>query len=214
MQIESILGWFEKQQEDSSINVKRAEGPLIGQWEVDPNSSTPIERQDGKFFRIINVEVEAMGTREVDSWEQPMVEPAETKEIDGKKINGIIALFRLRTMQNIKFLVQAKPEPGNDTPGKVILAPTIQASASNMDLHKDKIPFLDQLDLESEDSRYVIQPKDGGRFFQTNNILATQDTKRFKVPPNYIWATRGAIRELQQKGLASEHLNEVLGVFG
>ena len=73
---------------------------------------------------------------------------------------------------------------------------------------------MDLLDLESEDSRYVIQPKDGGRFFETNNVLAMQDVGWIKeIPPNYIWATRAAIRELQQEDLASEHLNEILGVF-
>ena len=215
MKVKSILDWFEEQQEEFSIDAKMAEGPLVGQWEVDPNSPTPIERRDGKFFKVVNVEVEARGIREVDDWEQPMIQPAETIKIHDKQINGIVALFRNRTTERVKYLVQAKAEPGNDTPGRVILAPTIQASASNMDLHRDKIPFLDQLDLDSEDNRYIIQPKDGGRFFETNNLLAMQDVKRHKeIPPNYIWATREAIRELQQKGLVNEHLNEVLGVFG
>lgn len=215
MKIESILDWFEKQQEESGIDAKKAEGPLVGQWEVDPNGPVVIERQDGKFFRVVNIEVEAGDVREVNTWEQPMIQPAETKIIHGKEINGIVALFRNRAVQKIKYLVQAKAEPGNDTPGRVILAPTIQASASNMGLHGDKIPFLDQLDLDSEDSRFVIQPKDGGRFFETNNVLAMQDVKWIKeIPPNYIWATRAAIREIQQKDLVNEHLNEVFGALG
>jgi oxidase EvaA len=215
MKTESILDWFERQQEESSIISREAEEPLVGQWEVDPNSPVPIERRDGKFFKVVNITVEAGSNREVETWDQPMIQPAETVKIHDKQINGIVALFRNRMMGRIRYLVQAKAEPGNDTPGRVILAPTIQASASNMDLHRDKIPFLNQLDLDSEDSRYIIQPKDGERFFEANNILAIQDAKRIKeIPSDYIWATREAVRELQQKDLVNEHLNEVLGVFG
>ncbi len=217
MKAESILDWFEEQQKESGIDAKKAEGPLVGQWEVDPNSQTPIERRDGKFFKIVNIETEARGVREVETWEQPMIQPAETVKIYNKDINGVVALFRNRTIERVRYLVQAKAEPGNDTSGRVILAPTIQASASNMSLHSNKIPFLRELNLEAEHSRYIIQPKDGGRFFETNNLLAMQEIERIKdikdIPTSFIWATRAAIRELQQEGLVNEHLNEVLGAL-
>jgi len=43
------------------------------------------------------------------------------------------------------------------------------------------------------------------RDFQAHAVL--------DLPISFIWATRKAIRDLQQAGLVNEHLNEVLGIF-
>ena len=199
------------------MKVVQAEKPLVGPWLVEGESPIPVRRSDGRFFRLTNVDV-TTNTREVAQWSQPMLEESESSTVSGisKSLTGFVALFRGLMKEGSLYLVQAKAEPGSDSEGRVLLAPTLQASVSNMSKHGSKIPFI--ADFKPEKAKMAVQSKDGGRFYNKNNLLALQDfteeeAGKLVAPENFIWATREEIRGLQMKGLANEHLNEVLGVF-
>jgi len=197
------------------MNASISKKPLKKPWKVDAESPTPIE---GPYFNVIVLDVRNAVTREVQKWSQPMIEPAHFGHPlnHQDRVSGLVALVRRQYNSRMEYLVQAKAEPGNDTRGGVVLAPSIEASYSNIKKHPGKIPLMNHLDLKSEKTQTATQPKDGGRFFKANNLLVMQSVEKhtFPVPETHIWATREAIREIQRLGLSNEHLNAIIGVFG
>jgi len=146
-------------------------------------NETEIARPDGKFFRIIGVDV-AIGNREVQNWQQPMVQPAQSGLCGfiGKVIGGIM-----------HFAVQAKVECGNRD--IVELAPTVQCLTGDYRLSgSDLVPFLDKLLDSSEDMRIhdSMQSEEGGRFYYEENrnlIVIVGEELPDTLPANFIWMT-------------------------
>jgi oxidase EvaA len=90
-----------------------------------------IHHKDHKFFSVIPVSV-AIGNREVQKWNQPLLKPAQEGlcAFIVKEINGVL-----------QFLVQAKLECGNlDI---IELAPTVQCLIGNYHTATEKPPYLD-----------------------------------------------------------------------
>jgi len=223
-----LRAWFEKQLETNRMHSKLSEAPLGKPWQVDPNSPTPLSRIDGGFFRVVHAKVSEASKREVHSWNQPLIRESNSRVLLDKEVVGVLVLIRkkIEEGQDI-FLVQAKAEPGNsDREGCLLLAPSIQASFSNVLAHPGKVPLWNELDMEvtlerkfpgtKEATQFAILGKDGGRFYRKNNLLALSDIPedhRLDVPDTHTWATREAIRKLQIAGLGNEHLAEVFGTF-
>ena len=150
------------------------------EWE---KTEWEISRRDGKFFKIIGVNV-TISNREVSSWCQPLVQPMQ----DGicafmiKKINGVY-----------HFLVQAKLECGNFD--VMELAPTVQMLTGNM-YHPDSIvPDFAEYVLNAPKEQILIdalQSEEGGRFYheQNRNILVEADENfPLELPERYTWMT-------------------------
>ncbi len=226
----SIEDWFQERQADCGLSAKIAEKPLGDGWEVDPDSDIPVRRTDGHFFELVNVAVDGANQREISEWNQPMIRQMDGITYDNVNVSGLVLLVRRKIEDLYSYLVKAKAEPGNiNVEGNVLLAPTIMASFSNVlnaEKHGKKVPFWKEfgIDLSGDNNhcmtgsgvQTVVQQKDGGRFYGKANLLAMRDVDpetKLDLPISFIWATRKAIRDLQQAGLVNEHLNEVLGIF-
>lgn len=153
------------------------------------NTDIEIAREDGKYFKIIGVNV-TISNREVASWCQPLVQPMQ----DGlcafiiKKIDGIY-----------HFLVQAKLECGNFD--VMELAPTVQCltGAVGRETH-EKPEFYDYI-INARKEQLIsdaLQSEEGGRFYheQNRNLLVEADENfPLTLPPRYTWMTLHQIYE-------------------
>ena len=149
------------------------------EWE---KTKWEISRRDGKFFKIIGVNV-TISNREVSSWCQPLVQPMQ----DGicafiiKKINGVY-----------HFLVQAKLECGNFD--VMELAPTVQCLTGNAEEAIIKPEFYDYIMNARKDQVLIdaLQSEEGGRFYheQNRNLLIEADEDfPLELPERYTWMT-------------------------
>ena len=149
------------------------------EWE---KTEWEISRLDGKFFKIIGVNV-TISNREVSSWCQPLVQPMQ----DGicafiiKKINGVY-----------HFLVQAKLECGNFD--VMELAPTVQCLTGNAEEAIIKPEFYDYIMNARKDQVLIdaLQSEEGGRFYheQNRNLLIEADEDfPLQLPERYTWMT-------------------------
>jgi oxidase EvaA len=162
------------------LNVERISLNNVNNWTITQDS---IEHVDKKYFKIIAVEV-SIGNREVNSWTQPMVEPAQEGicAFICKEINGIL-----------HFAVQAKLECGNFD--IIEFAPTVQCLTGNYrNSISSTIPFLDYV-LQADKSKIIfdnLQSEEGGRFFKEQNrnmLVWAGDEVSDKLPDNFIWMT-------------------------
>ena len=152
----------------------------LNDWIV---SKDEISREDGKYFKVIAVNV-SISNREVSTWQQPMIQPSQT---------GLCAFVCKKIQGIMHFLVQLKIECGNRD--IVELAPTIQCITGDYSL-KDSQPvaFLNFV-LEADKNNIFIdtlQSEEGGRFYQENNrniIVIDANDEIDKIPENFIWLT-------------------------
>jgi len=101
---------------------------------------------------------------------------------------------------NIKFLLHAKFEPGNIN--KMQLAPTIQATSSNLKQHHSgKKPRFSE--YWSDPNMVVIYKashnEEGGRFWKkcnTNALILVNKKINLSENDDYIWLTLGEIKKL------------------
>ena len=174
-----ILSWLSglKSRYDLFVNNKP-----IDKLEGWHRSETEIANNDGKYFRIIGVNV-SISNREVTSWCQPLVQPLQ---------QGLCAFIVRKIGDVYHFLVQAKLECGNYD--VMELAPTVQCLTGNVFTSQTKPPFVEYvLNAKPEQIRYdVFQSEEGGRFFREQNrnmiVEAGQDLPQ-ELPEHYIWMT-------------------------
>lgn len=159
-------------------------------WSVQQEDGVDshIGRSDKRFFSGIFVLI-TLAAREVIQWVQMML-----LEVTKPGDEGVVVLIR---DGEGRFLVQAKAEPGNDREGCVLLAPTLQASKSNLDqAHGGKRPpyaeLLDELELG-----WTKLPADGARFFHKTNsyAVATLDASVIEAKAGWRWFTSEELRE-------------------
>ena len=178
--IDNIISFLTKQKSLYELEVTRIPLKNMKDWHYTENE---IFHELRRYFRVIAVDVE-IGNREVVSWTQPMIEPAQ----EGlcvfvcKEINGIL-----------HFAVQTKLECGNFD--IIELAPTIQTLTGD---YKKKLetplPFLDYaLNVKKENIIYdTYQSEEGGRFYHEQNrnmiVFAGNDFPTV-LPDNFIWMT-------------------------
>ncbi len=95
-----IISWITTLKSQYELSVKSKPLNELLDWEYDGMS---IRQKDDKYFSVIGVNVE-IGNREVVSWDQPMIKPAQEglTAFIVKPINGVY-----------HFLAQAKLEAGN-----------------------------------------------------------------------------------------------------
>ena len=147
-------------------------------WEKNERE---IARADGKYFKIIGVNV-TISNREVASWCQPLVQPMQQGlcAFIIKKINGVY-----------HFLMQAKLECGNFD--VMELAPTVQTLTDKV-YEDDKPEFYDYV-LNAKRGQIVIdalQSEEGGRFYHEQNrnlIIEADENFPLDLPPRYTWMT-------------------------
>jgi oxidase EvaA len=178
--IEEIITFITQIKSVNDLTVKQIPISKIQEWIL---TETEIKRPDNKYFKIIGVDVQ-IGNREVVTWSQPMVEPAQEGlcAFVCKLINGVM-----------HFVVQAKVECGNHD--IVEFAPTVQTLTGDYKQSPENtIPFLSYI-LNAEPQQIyfdTMQSEEGGRFFREQNrnmIVIAGDTFDERLPENYIWMT-------------------------
>jgi len=193
-----VLSWFSGERARRAMTAELVPLGGLPEW---TRSETAVSREDGRFFSVVAVGVDA-SSREVAGWSQPLIRPTSRG----------VAAFLTRSFDGVlHVLMHAKPEGGfADT---VELAPTVQcAPANHAGLPAEKeIPFLEQVLNASPDRiRYdAVHSEEGGRFLDAENrylVVEADDTDLgTEVPGPYRWLT------LRQLGSLLRH-NHYLNV--
>jgi oxidase EvaA len=161
----------------------------VQNWVIEKDC---IRHQDNKFFKIIAVEV-GISNREVISWTQPMVEPAQEGlcAFVCKEINGVL-----------HFAVQTKLECGNFD--IIEFAPTVQClTGSYKNDRANELPFLSYV-LNAKKDQIIfdtLQSEEGGRFYkeQNRNMLVMAGAEiSVELPESYIWMTANQLQTFIQ----------------
>jgi oxidase EvaA len=177
---DDIIGWFTELKCKFELNVHPIPLNKVSSWVI---SEDEIFHTDRKYFRIIAANIE-ISNREVSSWMQPLIEPAQEGLIAFivKKINGVY-----------HFLIQAKVECGNfDT---IEMAPTVQCLTGNYKTTPlNTLPYLDYvLNAKKEQIKIdVIQSEEGGRFYKEQNrnlIIEADENFEELLHPNFMWVS-------------------------
>jgi len=177
---DNLINYMTKQKCKCELEVIKTSLSDIDNWIIEEGV---IRHKTNKYFKIIAVEV-SIDNREVVSWTQPMVEPAQ---------DGMCAFVCKEIKGILHFAVQTKLECGNFD--IVEFAPTVQCLTGNYrDTLEGVLPFLDYvLNIPKHQVIFdTLQSEEGGRFFREQNrnmlILAGNEIK-VDLPDNYIWMT-------------------------
>lgn len=178
---DQIISWITKLKSQYDLKVTRTPLQSVSGWENDGSS---IYHKDKKYFSVVGVQVE-IGNREVTSWDQPMIKPAQ---------EGILAYIVKEIHGVYHFLVQAKVEAGNFD--ILELAPTVQCLTGNYRAGESEyfVPYLEDILNAGEDQIWysALQSEEGGRFFRETNrnmIIEAKTDFPVEVPDNYCWMT-------------------------
>jgi len=161
----------------------------LSNWTV---TESEIHHNNHKYFKIIAVDVQ-IGNREVVSWSQPMVQPAQ---------DGLCAFICKEIKGVLHFIVQAKLECGNHD--VIEFAPTVQTLTGDYrEAKKNTLPFLDYALNAPERQVYfdTLQSEEGGRFFREQNrnmIIIAGEEIADELPENYIWMTLNQLQTFLQ----------------
>lgn len=150
-------------------------------------TDTEIVREDGKYFKIIGVNV-SISNREVSEWCQPLVQPMQ---------QGICALIIKKIDGVYHFLMQAKLECGNFD--VMELAPTVQCLTDKVSVIEAP-DFYDYVVNARKDQILfdTLQSEEGGRFYHEQNrnlIVMADENFPLELPPRYTWMTLRQIYE-------------------
>ena len=178
---DDLIQFVTKRKSHYELEVVKIPIKNIENWVVEEDT---IHHVDNKYFKVIatNVEIE---NREVVSWTQPMIEPAQEGicAFVCKEINGVL-----------HFIVQTKLEAGNFD--ILELAPTVQCLTGNYRNAQgiEQMPFLKYvLEVKKENIIFdTLQSEEGGRFYKEQNrnmLILADDTIKIELPENYIWMT-------------------------
>jgi oxidase EvaA len=150
-----------------------------------------IEHDEGAYFRVIAVDVNIEG-REVQSWTQPMIQPAQA---------GLCAFICKEIGSVLHFAVQLKMECGNHDIFE--FGPTVQ-SLEGRDGEGESIehnPFECYI-FEAKPEQFIydaVQAEEGGRFYRDDNrncIVLAEDNFNETLPDNFFWMTLHQIHGL------------------
>jgi dTDP-4-dehydro-6-deoxy-alpha-D-glucopyranose 2,3-dehydratase len=174
-----LLHYITRRKVAYSLEVNKVPLANLRNWVIEDSQIKHIEN---KFFKVIATRV-SIDNREVSSWCQPMIQPAQ---------EGICAFICKEINGKIHFIVQIKLEAGNFD--ILELAPTVQCLTGNYRSSGiNSLPFLDYvLNVSSDKVVYdTLQSEEGGRFYKEQNknllILANKDEFTDDLPENYIW---------------------------
>lgn len=182
--IDAIIAFLTRLKCSYDLEITKISLSRIKNWRI---TEKDISHEDNKFFKVIATNIEISG-REVKSWQQPMIEPAQ---------EGIIAIICKKINGVIHFLLQGKLECGNFD--IIELAPTVQCLTGNYkQTPKNSLPYLDFV-LSAKKEQIILesyQSEEGGRFFREQNknmILLVGDEFPIETPDNFIWLTLNQI---------------------
>lgn len=181
-----IIHWFTNLKAQYDLIVERKPLTKLKDWIIEDNC---IRHTENKFFKVIAVKVE-IGNREVTSWDQPLIEPAQ---------EGICAFVIKEIKGILHFLVQAKVESGNFD--ILEMAPTVQCLTGSYKNNEsiNTLPYLNYvLSAKKESVMFdTFQSEEGGRFYKEQNkslIILADENFSMAIPDNYIWMTLNQLK--------------------
>lgn len=185
--IRDTVQWLDDRKAANHFLVARR--PLSGlkEWGMDRDGT--FSHEEGRFFRVIGLEVES-GSREIASWQQPILDNPGT---------GVIGLLARMKDGERFFLMQAKAEPGNRS--LVQLGPTVQFTPGNY-IGNARLPkpFLFD-EFRSQDSFPLVleslQSEEGARFFREahhHRVLELPPGVEPELPPDFRWLSQSELR--------------------
>ena len=164
-------------------------------WKEDKNGN--IFHKSRQFFSIEGVRTKNASSREVLSWDQPIL---------NQKHGGILAIIaKITKNEGVKFLLRLRIEPGDD--GKIKFCPTFQATISNINkAHGGKVPLFYEQVIKGRNTKVVYSTfhgEEGGRFWKKKNLnLLLLIDEKYKVEKGYkdcVWLSLTQIKKLALK---------------
>jgi len=188
--VDEIISWYTKQKMSFEMEVSSIPLKSMNNWQILEDKIC----SDARFFSVIAVQVKA-GTREVQSWTQPLIEDLNI---------GLLALVSQKINGVLHFLIQAKVEPGNRD--VIELSPTVTCSSYQaLSIKSNKPSFFDDVFNPFNKVHYdALQSEEGGRFYHLQNrnmIVELNENMNLTVPDNYIWMTLRQMREFMRYGM-------------
>ena len=196
----TFLKWFEIHQQGSTMAAVIKPLAMATEWR---DRGVYFGLDDSEYYRGVVADI----VDDDRQWEQFFLQSTAPG-----RAHGVVILAYYKD----RFLVQAKAEPGNETPGKVVLTTTVQASYENLQQHKGAIAFSEYITHPRVRTWEV--PQDGGMFLHKHNNVGLLALKSDEMPQplptsRYYWATLNDILALTASGLVSEFLLQALGIY-
>ncbi|MEE1929385.1 NDP-hexose 2,3-dehydratase family protein [Streptomyces sp. TRM 70351] len=147
------------------------------------HSGTSVTHEDGRFFSVMGVDVEAEG-REVSRWSQPMLAPAG---------RGLIAFLARHIEDRLHLLVRLRTEAGTFDVAE--LGPTVQCLPSNYrHLPIERRPrYLGRVRLAPRSATLldVVHSEEGGRFHHAENryVVVADEDAPLDPGEGFVWMT-------------------------
>ena len=171
-----VIKWLNLQKRTNKIKVLKKNVYNLENWNFDSNE---IKHKSGKFFQVIGINVITNFFKK--NWDQPIIVQNE---------NGILGVLRKKNKNVIRYLLQAKAEPGNIN--KIQVSPTVQATQSNYKRvhggHKTK--FLNYF----TNKKFFMKSKQteqGFRYlYKYNTNIVVNIKKNINIPKNYYWFSK------------------------
>jgi oxidase EvaA len=176
---DNLIAWLTELKSRYEVKIKKVPLSSIKDWHI---TDKEIIHKDKRFFKVIGTKI-TISNREVSSWCQPLIMPAQ---------EGLIGFIVKQIHGVLHFLVQAKFECGNFD--ILELAPTVQTLTGDYRLPDYEIPYLHMfLDAPKEMIWYdSMQSEEGGRFFKEQNrnmIVEVGNEFSVNVAENFTWMT-------------------------
>ncbi|MFH8480844.1 NDP-hexose 2,3-dehydratase family protein [Streptomyces sp. NPDC018055] len=181
-----IPGWLDERRRSGTFEVRRIPFGEMVKWRIDPDTGNLVH-DSGRFFSIEGLTVRAdSGT----TWSQPIINQPET---------GVLGILVKEIDGVLRFLMQAKMEPGNI--GLFQLGPTVQATRSNYTgVHRGRpTPYIEYFvgERRGEVLTDVLQSEQGDSFLRKRNRnMVVEITEDIEVRDDYRWLTLGEIHQL------------------
>jgi len=192
-QATDVSRWLLDRRRAHSFQVTPIPFEKLRQWSIHPDTGN-VGHTSGRFFTVEGLDV-SVPDGQVPHWQQPIIMQPET---------GILGLLAQERDGVLRFLVQAKMEPGN--PNLMQLSPTIQATRSNYTaVHKGaRVRYLEHF---TEPGRGhvladVLQSEHGSWFYHKSNRNMIVETREDIAPhDDFRWMTLGEIGALPHRDL-------------
>jgi len=160
VQFAQFSQWFSLRKQNQRQDVAFIDFDSSQQWSFDDKSGDLIH-SSARFFSVRGLNVRIIGPTNL-SYTQPFIFQPEV---------GILGLICKVFDGELKFLLQAKSEPGNK--GGIQLSPTVQATKSNFTrVHGgSSIKYLDYFTDKTKGTLIVdsLQPEQSDRFMRKRN---------------------------------------------
>jgi len=187
-EVESIISWINQKRNSILVNINRICFDELKLWSF---VNGELEHKTGKFFKIQGLNVKT-NYGEIHDWDQPIINQDEVGYLGfiTKKVDGIL-----------KFLVQAKVEPGNID--NVQLSPTIQATKSNYSqVHKGRAPYYLEYFQNVKKKNILVDQlhsEQGSRFLmKRNRNIIIYVEENIKLFDDFKWISLGQLNKLLQ----------------